>query len=303
MATAAPSISRQDWGLLLALSILWGGSFFFIAILVRELPPFTIVFIRVLLAAAMLLPVLWLSGLRLPRGLKGWMPFAVMGVLNNVIPFSLIVSGQTMIPSGLASVVNATTPLFTVLVVGAMGDEALNMRRLAGVLLGFAGVVILSGDAASLTQGQTLGVLLCLAAACVYGFSGWWARRHLGDAPPLTSATCQLIASSGVMAVLAIAFEQPWTLPAPSMVWWLAMIGFAGLSTALAYILFFGILKRAGAGNVMLVTLLNPVTAILLGHFVLGEAIVPREIAGALVIGSALLVVDGRVLAWFGRKR
>ncbi len=301
MARSAPSMSRQDWGLLVLLSILWGGSFFFIAVAVRELPPLTVVLIRIVLAAAMLLPVMWARGLRLPHSVRGWMPFFIMGMLNNVIPFSLIVSGQTMIPSGLASVVNATTPLFTVLVLGAVGDEALTLRRLAGVLVGLAGVVILSFDAASLTQSQALGVMLGVGGAFTYGVSAWWGRRRLAGVPPLTAATGQLICSSIVMAAIAPVAEHPWTWPMPGIATWLSLIGLAALSTAAAYIVFFNLLARAGAGNVMLVTLLNPVTAILLGTIVLGEALALREILGALVIASALLIVDGRCLAWFKR--
>jgi drug/metabolite transporter (DMT)-like permease len=145
------------------------------------------------------------------------------------------------------------------------------------------------------TQDQTIGMLLCLDGAISYGFSGLWGRRRLSDVPPVTSATCQLLCSSAVMAIIAGAVERPWQLPAPSIQTWLALIGLAALSTSLAYIVFFRILVRSGPTNVMLVTLLIPVTAILLGHFVLGEPLTTQEIAGALIIGSALLVIDGRV--------
>jgi len=299
MATAETRMDERDWALLVLLSVLWGGSFFFTGVAVRELPPFTIVLARVAIAAALLLPVLWANGARaamLPASPAGWMPFAVMGLLNNVIPFSLIVSGQTLIASGTASVLNATTPLFTVLVMAAAGDEPLAARRVVGVLAGLVGVIILRGQDVELTGGETLGMLLCLGGALSYGLSGLWGRRKLAGIPPLTSATCQLISSSLVMLVLAGAIERPWLLPAPSLQTWLALLATAALSTALAYVVFFQILVRSGASNVMLVTLLIPVTAILLGHFVLGEPLAAREIIGALVIGGALLIVDGRVL-------
>ncbi|MGH6821242.1 MAG: DMT family transporter, partial [Methylocella sp.] len=147
----------------------------------------------------------------------------------------------------------------------------------------------------------TLGILLCLGAAASYGFAGLWGRRRLAGIPPLTSATCQLICSSVIMAVLASAVEEPWQLPMPSIAAWGALLAFAALSTALAYIVFFQILARSGAANVMLVTLLVPVTAILLGYFILREPLHPREIAGALVIASSLLIIDGRVLNLFKR--
>jgi drug/metabolite transporter (DMT)-like permease len=289
-------IDARGWSLLAVLSVLWGGSFFFNGAALRELPPLTLVLLRVALGAAILLPIMRMQGIAFPRGLAGWTPFITIGLLNNVIPFSLIVIGQTFIPSGLASILNATTPLFTVMVMAAAGEEALQMRRVAGVAVGLLGVVILRGWGIETRPEQGFGVLLCLGGAFSYGFAALAARRLLKDAAPLGTATLQLIASTVMMAVVAGAIEQPWRLPNPGLTTWLAVLGLAGLSTALAYIVFFQIIRRSGASSVMLVTLLIPVTAILLGSLVLGEPISMREIAGALVIGSALLVIDGRIL-------
>jgi drug/metabolite transporter (DMT)-like permease len=289
-------IDARDWSLLAVLSVLWGGSFFFNGAALRELPPLTLVFLRVVLGAAILLPLLRMQGISFPRGMTGWKPFVAIGLLNNVIPFSLIVIGQTFIPSGLASILNATTPLFTVIVMAAAGEEALQMRRVAGVALGLLGVIVLRGWGIDTRPGQELGILLCLGGALSYGFAALAARRLLKDSAPLGTATFQLMASTVMMAVVAGAVEQPWHLPMPDITTWLAVLGLAALSTALAYIVFFQILRRSGATNVMLVTLLIPITAILLGWLVLGEPISMREIAGAIVIGSALLVIDGRIL-------
>jgi drug/metabolite transporter (DMT)-like permease len=289
-------IDGRDWGLLGILSVLWGGSFFFNGVALKELPPFTLVFLRVALAALILLPVLRAYRIGFPRGFAGWQPFFGIALLNNVLPFSLIVTGQTHIPSGLASILNATTPLFAVLVMAAGGDEKLLMRRVAGVLAGLIGVIILHGQNLGFDNSQGIGILLCLAAAFSYGLSALYARRKLSNSPPLATATFQLLASSLMMAIVAATVERPWQLPMPGATTWLAMAGLAGLSTALAYIVFFQILRRSGSTNVMLVTLLIPVTAILLGYLVLGESISGREIVGALVIGSALLLIDGRVL-------
>ncbi|EJN14002.1 DMT(drug/metabolite transporter) superfamily permease [Bradyrhizobium sp. YR681] len=289
-------IDARDWSLLAVLSVLWGGSFFFNGAALRELPPLTLVFLRVALGAAMLLPLLRMQGIGLPKGMAGWKPFVAIGLLNNVIPFSLIVIGQTFIPSGLASILNATTPLFTVMVMAAAGEQALQMRRVAGVALGLLGVIVLRGWGAETRTGQGLGILLCLGGAFSYGFAALAARRLLKDSAPLGTATFQLMASTVMMAVVAGVVERPWHLPIPGPATWFAVLGLAGLSTALAYIVFFQIIRRSGATNVMLVTLLIPVTAILLGWLVLGEPISMREIVGAVVIGSALLVIDGRVL-------
>jgi drug/metabolite transporter (DMT)-like permease len=298
-------IDARDWSLLGLLSILWGGSFFFNGVVLRELPPLTLVLLRVALASVILLPLLWAYGIRFPKGLSGWKPFFAIGLLNNVLPFSLIVVGQTTIPSGLASILNATTPLFTVVVMAAAGEEKLHLRRIAGVIVGLIGVVVLRGwsfDGEGFWSGQGVGILLCLAGAFSYGLSALLARRLLSNSPPLGTATFQLLASTVMMMVVAGFVERPWQLPMPGVATWGAVIGLAVLSTALAYIVFFQILRRSGATNVMLVTLLIPVTAIVLGYLVLGEQISSREIAGALVIGSALLLIDGRMLERFRRR-
>ena len=294
-------VDARDWSLLAVLSVLWGGSFFFNGAALRELPPLTLVFLRVALGAAMLLPLLRIQGIGFPKGVRGWKPFFVMGLLNNVIPFSLIVAGQIFIPSGLASILNATTPLFTVLVMAAAGEEALQARRVAGVALGLAGVIVLRGWGIETQTGQGLGILLCLGGALSYGFAALAARRMLKDSAPLGTATFQLMASTLMMAIVTGAVEQPWHLAMPGVATWLAVLGLAALSTALAYIVFFQIIQRSGATNVMLVTLLIPVTAILLGWLVLGEPLSMREIAGAIVIGSALIVIDGRALRMLQR--
>jgi len=219
-----------------------------------------------------------------------------MGFINNVLPFCLIVWGQTQIASGLASILNATTPLFTVVVMAAAGDEKLQMRRVVGVLAGLIGVVILRGQDLGFNTSAGIGILLCLAGAFSYGLAALYARRKLSNSPPLATATFQLLASSLMMAVVAAWVERPWRIAMPGPTTWLAITGLAALSTALAYIVFFQVLRRSGSTTVMLVTLLIPVTAILLGSLVLGESVSAREIIGALVIGSALLVIDGRVL-------
>jgi len=307
MTASDDRIDARGWSLLGVLSILWGGSFFFNGVVLREVPPLTAVLLRVALASLILLPLLWAYRIRFPTEFSGWRPFIAIGLLNNVLPFSLIVVGQTYIPSGLASILNATTPLFTVVVMAAAGEEKLHARRIAGVMTGLIGVVILYGgelDGKSLgfESGQGIGILLCLAGAFSYGLSALLARRVLSNSPPLGTATFQLLASTVMMLVVAGFVERPWQLPMPGAATWLAVIGLAALSTALAYIVFFQILRRSGATNVMLVTLLIPVTAILLGYLVLGEQISSREMFGALVIGSALLLIDGRMLELFRRS-
>ena len=219
-----------------------------------------------------------------------------------MLPFSLIVVGQTYIPGGLASILNATTPLFTVVVMAVAGEEKLHARRIAGVVVGLIGVVILHGDGVGLgAAGRGSASCYVLRPPFPMVCQRCWRGGCCRIRPPLGTATFQMLASAAMMTVVAGLVERPWLLPMPGATTWLAVIGLAALSTALAYIVFFQILRRSGATNVMLVTLLIPVTAILLGVVVLGEKIAMREIAGALVIGSALLLIDGRVLKLFQR--
>jgi drug/metabolite transporter (DMT)-like permease len=302
MSQQPQSINLKSWGLLVLLSVLWGSSFFFAGVSVREVPPLTVVFVRVGLAVFMLLPIFWYYGYNLPSSFQSWMPFIGMGVLNNVIPFALLFFAQTQITVGLVSIINAMTPLFTVVVMTAFSIEKLTLNRFVGVILGIIGVVILQGFGGLLNGTQSLGIMLGLGATLSYGFSALWARRHLTGVPPLKSATCQLICSTVIMTVVVSIVEQPWTLDMPSIEACLSLLAMALFGTAMAYIVFFKILVSAGASNVMLVTLLIPVTAVMLGNIFLDEVIHTQEIIGALVIGFGLLFIDGRILKLFTHK-
>ncbi|XUM21307.1 DMT family transporter [Bradyrhizobium oligotrophicum S58] len=297
MTSQNESMDARDWSLLSLLSLLWSGSFIFNGLALKELPPLTLVLLRIVLAAAILLPVARLRGLGFPNGFVGWRPFLAVALFNNVVPFCLIVIGQTFITSGLAAVLNATTPLFTIVVMAAAGEERLSARRAAGLVVGLVGVVILRGGPGLAGSAGGYGILFGLGASLSYGIAALLVRRHLAHSSPLATATFQLSASSVMMLAIAAVVDQPWRLPLPGLQTWLAVIGLAALSTAFAYIVFFQILRRSGATNVMLVTLLIPLTTILLGSLVLGESISLREIGGALVIGSALLVIDGRIFS------
>ena len=302
MTSKPLTMDGRDIALLVILSLLWGSGYIMAGIALKDLSPLTIVFFRVLIGALTLVPVLWLYKDRLPRGFKGWWPFFLMGMLNNVIPFALLILGQSHTTAALTAIVNSTTPLFTVVVTSAFGEERLSLSRVVGVLLGIAGVIILRGQGADISSTQTLGIVLCLGAALSFAFSGLWARRRLQGVPPHISSFCQLSCSSIVLMLLAAAFEQPWTNDLPGAQVWLALFALGAFSTALAYLLFFRVLARAGATNAMLVTLLMPITTVVLGHFVLGEALHLREAIGALVIASALVVIDGRLIRRFSAR-
>ena len=290
-------MTAAEWTMLLLLSAVWGGSFFFNEIAVRELPVFTVVVCRVALAAVFLLILLRLRGERMPRVGQVWLAFLGMGLLNNVIPFTLIVAGQQHIASGAASILNAATPLFTVILAHVMTrDERMTAGKLAGVLVGFAGVAVMIGGAALRGPGTSeIAQLMCLAGALSYAFAGIYGRRFRAmGISPLATATGQVIASSVVLLPMAAVLDRPWTLPAPSLAAVGALVGVALISTALAYVLYFRILATAGATNLLLVTFLIPVSAILLGTLFLGEALTGRQIAGMALIGLGLAAIDGR---------
>lgn len=298
-----PSMGASEWGMLVLLSVIWGGSFFFFAVAVTALPTFTIVFARVALGAV----VLWLIALALreplPRSLRQWRRFAVMGLLNNAIPFTLIVWGQREIASGLAAVLNATTPFFTVIVANALTrDEKLTANRLAGACVGLIGVAAMLGvDFLSSFGGTLLPQLAVLAAAVTYAFASVYGRRF-ADTSPLITAAGQTTASSLMILPLMLLIDRPWTLAPPPSAVWLSLLGLAVVCTAFAYVLFFTILKRAGATNIMLVTFLVPVSAMALGVAFLGEVVETRQIAGMAAIGAGLALIDGRPLAFLKRR-
>ena len=293
------TMSTPEWGMLIVLSILWGGSFFFVGVAVKALPPFTIVVMRVALAAAALWAALGAMRIAMPADRRTWAAFLGMGLLNNVVPFCLIVWGQTHIASGLAAILNATTPLFTVIVAHVLTtDEKMTGPRLAGVATGFAGIVILVGGTALREIGiDVIAQLACLAAAVSYAFAGVFGRRFKAmGVHPMATATGQVTASALVLLPAMLLVDRPWTLPMPGAATIAALLGLALLSTAIAYVLYFRILATAGATNLLLVTFLIPVSAILLGAVVLGETLEPSHFAGMALIAAGLACIDGRPL-------
>jgi drug/metabolite transporter (DMT)-like permease len=297
------TMTPLEWGMLLVLALVWGGSFFFVGVAVKQLPPLTIVALRVALAALILWLCAPMMGVQMPRGRIVVGAFLVMGLLNNVIPFSLIAFGQTQLASGLASILNATTPLFTVIVGHFLtSDERLTPLRVTGAVCGLAGVAGMIGP--QLVAGLGGGVtaeLAILGAAVSYAFASVFGRRfrRLGI-NPIATATGQVTASSLMLIPIALLVDRPWTLPVPAPETLAAIAGLAALSTAFAYILYFRILAGAGATNVVLVTLLAPVSSIALGALVLHEHLEARHFIGLALIGLGLACIDGRPLRVLG---
>jgi drug/metabolite transporter (DMT)-like permease len=297
-------MNGNEWLALGFLSVLWGGSFFFAAVQVKALPPFTIVFLRLGLAAVILNTFVKALGRRMPGSWHVWRAFFGMGLFNNAVPFCLIVWGQSHIASGLAAILNATTPISTVIVAHFLTeDEKITGNRLLGVAIGFFGVVILIGpDSLKGMEADILAQVAVLAATVSYAFAGVYGRRFkLMGIDPILTATGQVTASALLLFPVAMLIDHPWTLPMPELPVWEAIIGSAVLSTALGYVLYFRILARSGATNLLLVTFLIPVSAIIMGTFALGERLDPRHFAGLAFIAAGLAAIDGRLLTQLRR--
>jgi drug/metabolite transporter (DMT)-like permease len=294
--STTPSMTGMAWLLLVILSLLWGGTFYLAEIALPEIPPFTLVFLRIMSAALMLHLVLRIRAIDFPWSTRLFAQFMMMGLLNNVVPFSLIFWGQTQLGAGLASILNAMSPIFTVVVAHFLTDnEKATGPKVLGVLIGFAGVTILIGfEAVSGMMRHFWAEIAVVTATVFYAFSAVYGRRFNHHAP-IVSATGQLTASTVLMVPVVLIFDTPWTMPMPSASAWLAVLSMGLLSTALAYVLFYRILAIAGATNLQLVTFLIPATAILLGTALLDELLLPQHWLGMAVIFMALTVIDGRL--------
>ncbi|WP_088347163.1 MULTISPECIES: DMT family transporter [Rhodomicrobium] len=304
---AALRMGAREWVLLIVLSMLWGSSFFFAAVAVKQVEPFTLAFLRMSLAALALAVVAAAMGVKLPKERPVWAGFVVLGAFGTAAPFSLLYWGQTQISGSLTSILNATTPLFTILIAHfATSDEKLSLRRVAGVLAGLAGVVVIIGPSAlaGAEQSHLPAEAAVLAAALCYASVSIFSKRFRG-VQPIVIACGQLVFGAILILPVTLIFGDPFGHPMPDAAGLAAIAGIALLSTALAFILYFRILAAAGATNVVLVTLLVPVSAIGLGSLILGEALAPRHFAGLALIACGLMVIDGRLIGvlrrWRGR--
>lgn len=289
----------------MALAAVWGGSFFFAAVALEEVPPLTVTLHRVIWAVPVLfLVVLW-RGVRIPRSPRTWGAYLVMGALNNAIPFSLIFWGQTTIESGLASILNGTTAVFGAVVAGLLlADEPLTPRKIVGAIFGIFGVAVIMGlDALTNLDPRNLAQLAILGAALSYAFAGAWGKTALAGIPPEMNAFGMLIGSTVLMIPIAIWSDGIPALSLSVQVW-ASLLAVAVLSTAIAYLLYFTILVRAGSANLMLVTLLIPPFAIGLGVAFLGEQLGVEAWIGFGLIASGLMITDGRIAAKImGRRK
>ncbi|WP_299936862.1 DMT family transporter [uncultured Pelagimonas sp.] len=288
--------------MLLVLAAMWGGSFFLGELALREVPPLTITLHRVMWALPFLASIAVYNKTPLPRSPRIWGAYLVMGALNNALPFSLIFWGQTQIESGLASILNATTAMFAAVVAGLLlRDEPLTAKKIIGATLGIAGVAFIMGPSA-LTEfnPSNLAQLAILGATLSYAFAGVWGKTALASQPPLMNALGMLIGSTALMIPIVLIFDGRPSVDL-SATTWAALLGLATVSTALAYVLYFAILARAGAANLLLVTLLIPAVAIGLGVLFLGEDMGFEAWIGFAIIALGFAVTDGRLFSALSR--
>jgi drug/metabolite transporter (DMT)-like permease len=300
-----PTINLTSGLLLFGLATVWGGSFFFAEIALREVPPLTIALHRVFWAVPALFLVVWFKGIEIPRSVKPWICYLIMGALNNAIPFSLIFWGQTNIGSGLASILNGTTAVLGAVVAGVLlVDEPLTARKIVGALFGILGVAVIMGlDALANFDPRNLGQLAILGAALSYAFAGVWGKRFLSEYPPIMNAFGMLVGGTVLMIPVAFYVEGVPSFSL-SMEVWASLLAVALLSTAVAYLLYFEILVRAGSANLMLVTLLIPPIAVGLSYTFLGERLGSEAGYGFAIIAIGLAITDGRLLSRFlGRRK
>jgi drug/metabolite transporter (DMT)-like permease len=294
--TMTRSMSAKDWTQLVLLGALWGGSFFFARIAVAEIPPLALVLYRVAIAALALHIWLWLRGISFAPVLARPGAFLFLALLNNVIPFSLIFAGQTEIGAGLASVFYATTPLWTILVANLLtSDEKISAARIAGVAIGIAGAAVAIGPGfLSHLGGPIWAKLAVIGASISYAFAVVYAKRFKGISPTVIAAG-QLTGATILMVPIVFILYSPSEIVTSDISIWMAVLVLATLSTAFAFILYFNLIASAGATNASLVTLLVPVSAILLGAIFLGERLEPFEIGGMTLVMASLVIIDGRL--------
>jgi len=303
--TKAPTLTLDSKSIpmLLLLAAVWGGSFFFGEVALREVPPLTLTLHRVIWAVPILVLIVLFKGISVPRSPRIWGAYLVMGALNNAIPFSLLFWGQTQIESGLVSILNGTTAMFAAVVAGLLlPDEALTAKKVIGAGLGIAGVAFIMGPSALTNFNlSNLAQLAILGATLSYAFAGVWGKTALAGQLPLMNALGMLIGSTVLMIPIVLVFDGRPNL-ALSLGVWGALIVMAVLSTALAYFLYFAILVRAGAANLLLVTLLIPPVAIGLGAVFLDERIGIEAWIGFVIIGLGFAVTDGRLFSFLFQK-
>jgi drug/metabolite transporter (DMT)-like permease len=299
-------MNKSDWSTLIILALVWGAAFLFIGVAVQHVPPLTYVWLRLAIAATAMWMFLRWKGVPLDLPRSAWGSILLLALLNNALPFTLFGWGQTHIASGLAAILNATTPIWGVVVAHLFTrDERMTPRKIAGVLLGFGGVALMIGPSLLSNIGNSaLAQLACVIASLSYALAAVWARRFRKQGlSPLTVTTSQLTAGAAMMLPLMLLIDRPWTMAMPPLSAWASIVALAVVCSAYGYVLYFRLIDRAGATNALLVTLLVPPVAILLGSLFLAEVLAPQDFLGLGLIALGLAAIDGRLLDLLTSRR
>ena len=287
-------MSARSWGAFLLLGLIWGSSFMWIKLALAELGPFTLVAFRLLFGAMGMLLVIWFQRPEFPRDRRTLSYLIIMGLTNTALPFTLISWGQESIDSSVASILNSTTPLFTLVIAHFfLDDERMNLPRAIGLLVGFAGILLLFSRDVNLEgfRSGVLGQAAVLAAAVSYASSSVFARRAFRHVPLLVQASIPLFVANAFIWIGAFAYEGPLTLPGLPLTYFsLAFLGLLG--SCLAYLLYFYLLTNEGSTRTVLVTYMFPVIGVSLGVLFLGEMLDARLIAGAALVVAGIGVVN-----------
>lgn len=292
--------TRIEWLLFLALGFMWGSSYLFIKLAVDSFGTFTLIALRLLIGAAFLWVVLRAKGTPLPRVPRIYGHLIVMGIVNIAIPFGLITWAEQSVDSALAAILNSTVPLMVIVIAPAfLPDEPIRINGLAGLAIGFAGIILLVSPGLTGTDSDVAGEVALLGSSLAYALGNVYSRRNVRGLPPLIPAVFQVTFALVIAAVLALVLERPWETARPDLEAWVSVVWLGIFGSGLAYLVYFRLLGRWGATRTALVAYLLPIVGIVLGFLVLAEPIDATLLVGtALVIGGVALV-NGR----WGRRR
>jgi drug/metabolite transporter (DMT)-like permease len=290
--------------MLVLLAALWGPSFLFIKIAVETIPPFTLVAGRVGIGAVLLVSYLYARGGRLPKKWGVWKHLALIALVHNAIPFVLFSWSEQYIDSAIASILNGTTPLFTIVLAHFFTtDDKLTPAKMTGTLIGFGGLILLLLP--SFTDGvqlTTLGVLGVALAAALYGVAIVYSRNYLRDLPPLVAPTGQMIMATIYVLPMALLLERPFFLPAPTTESLISLLALGVFGTAVAFVVYYRLIAVADASYVSMTTYLIPIVGVVLGVIVLNEQLTWHSYAGCGLILFGVMVVNGVVRAGFFKR-
>ncbi|MEO5985552.1 MAG: EamA family transporter [Candidatus Limnocylindria bacterium] len=286
--------NRLNWLIFLALGVMWGSSYLFIKIGIETLTPLTLVALRLAVGGALLTGLVLLAREPMPRRVATYGHLVVMSIFNIVLPFTLITWAELTVASSLAAILTATVPLFVIVIAAvALRDEPITVGRVAGLILGFAGVVMLTGGGTS-EPGSLVAQLALIGAAISYAIGAVYARRNVKGLRPMVPAMLQVTIAFAISAGLALVFERPFSLSYPpqaiASVLWIGLLG-----SGLAYLAFFRLLATWGATRTSMVAYVLPAVGIVLGVAFAGEAIDARIIGGSLMIAGGIGLVNARI--------